>query len=228
MIKAEKLHFFRWDGHQQQAIINNLSFELEDGEQLALLGDSGSGKTTLLNLLAGLLVPDDGRIIVDHKAVTGRSVDQLAQYRRSIGLIFQQYQLLAPLTVKDNILFQYRLNGLGCPDKDLADITERLGINHKLNALPHQLSGGEQQRVGIARALIHRPSLVLADEPTGNLDQDRSLDVVRLMTDLCQERQVNLIMVTHSHQLADFFTRTHYLKNGCLYQDSEGKEAIHA
>lgn len=220
MILIENIRFFRRDGHQKQAVINDLSLTLQSGEQLALLGDSGSGKTTLLHLLAGLLTPDEGRININGQEISGFNQDQLALYRRSIGLIFQHYQLLPPLTVADNILFQYRLNNPNYQDKqaqqNLQAIACRLGIENKLDALPNQLSGGEQQRVGIARALINQPKLILADEPTGNLDQARSTDVVELMTTLCQEQGINLIMVTHSQQLADYFQQIKYLKSGHL------------
>ena len=155
----------------------------------------------------------------------------------SIGLIFQQHQLLAPLTVADNILFQYRLNEGKKNSKQAAKsvqqekqalqiLAERLGIAHKLHVLPHQLSGGEQQRVGIARALIHQPQLILADEPTGNLDQERSIEVVKLMTALCKELNINLIMVTHSQQLAHYFERVLYLKAGCLEEMPRPSESF--
>ncbi len=224
MIRIEQLNFTRRDGDQKHSVLKDLNLTLEPGEQLALLGDSGSGKTTLLHLLAGLLKPDSGSLRINQQELNGLSQKQLALYRRNIGLIFQQHQLLAPLTVEDNILFQYRLNEGKKNSKQtvkqekqaLQILAERLGIAHKLQALPHQLSGGEQQRVGIARALIHQPQLILADEPTGNLDQERSIEVVKLMTELCKERHINLIMVTHSQQLAHYFERVLYLKAGCL------------
>jgi ABC-type lipoprotein export system ATPase subunit len=237
MIRIEQLNFTRRDGDQKHSVLKDLSLTLEPGEQLALLGDSGSGKTTLLHLLAGLLKPDSGLLRINQQELTGLSQKQLALYRRSIGLIFQQHQLLAPLTVADNILFQYRLNEGKKNSKQAAKsvqqekqalqiLAERLGIAHKLHALPHQLSGGEQQRVGIARALIHQPQLILADEPTGNLDQERSIEVVKLMTALCKERNINLIMVTHSQQLAHYFERVLYLKAGCLEEMPRPSESF--
>ena len=232
MIRIEQLNFTRRDGDQKHSVLKDLNLTLEPGEQLALLGDSGSGKTTLLHLLAGLLKPDSGSLRINQQELNGLSQKQLALYRRNIGLIFQQHQLLAPLTVEDNILFQYRLNEGKKNSKQtvkqekqaLQILAERLGIAHKLQALPHQLSGGEQQRVGIARALIHQPQLILADEPTGNLDQERSIEVVKLMTELCKERHINLIMVTHSQQLAHYFERVLYLKAGCLEKMSNPSE----
>ena len=237
MIRIEQLNFTRRDGDQKHSVLKDLSLTLEPGEQLALLGDSGSGKTTLLHLLAGLLKPDSGLLRINQQELTGLSQKQLALYRRSIGLIFQQHQLLAPLTVADNILFQYRLNEGKKNSKQAAKsvqqekqalqiLAERLGIAHKLHVLPHQLSGGEQQRVGIARALIHQPQLILADEPTGNLDQERSIEVVKLMTALCKELNINLIMVTHSQQLAHYFERVLYLKAGCLEEMPRPSESF--
>lgn len=129
-------------------------------------------------------------------------------------MIFQHYQLLDCLTVKQNILFQYKLNFPGQVASEFDHLVKELGLQNKLNALPHQLSGGEQQRVGIARALLNKPQIIFADEPTGNLDQKRSHQVVKLLTELCRARQINLIMVTHSHQLTDYFDHVKVLRDG--------------
>lgn len=214
MIEINKVSFSRNDGDQRQLIIDNLSLSLKSGEQLALLGDSGSGKTTLLNILAGLLLPNSGSVSVNGESIEQYSSDQLAFYRRKIGLIFQHYQLLDCLTVKQNILFQHHLNGRHQHHSEFEELVDELGLANKLNAFPEQLSGGEQQRVGIARAILNQPKLILADEPTGNLDQARSHQVVKLMTQLCKERNINLVMVTHSQQLTTYFDRVAVLKNG--------------
>jgi ABC-type lipoprotein export system ATPase subunit len=139
-------------------------------------------------------------------------------YRRTIGIIFQNYQLLPSLNIEDNILFQFRLNQQKNEEQALENITKELGIHHKLKAYPHQLSGGEQQRAAIARALIHNPIMVLADEPTGNLDQKRSLDVVHMIRELCRDRKVNFIMVTHSEHLAQKLQYVKELRHGQLYE----------
>ncbi len=214
MIEINNVSFSRNDGDQRQLIIDNLSLSLKSGEQLALLGDSGSGKTTLLNILAGLLLPNSGSVIVNGESIEQYSSDQLAFYRRKIGLIFQHYQLLDCLTVKQNILFQHHLNGRHQHHSEFEELVGDLGLVNKLNAFPEQLSGGEQQRVGIARAILNQPKLILADEPTGNLDQARSHQVVKLMTQLCKERNINLVMVTHSQQLTTYFDRVAVLKSG--------------
>ena len=214
MISLSNVSFTRQDGEVKRTIINNLSLDIIAGEQIALLGDSGSGKTTLLNLLAGLLSPDSGEITVNTQQISRLNTNQLALYRRQIGIVFQHYQLLSPLSVKDNICFQARLNGRQPSTTEIHNIAEKLGLEDKLNAKPEQLSGGEQQRVGIARALLNKPKLLLADEPTGNLDAARSQEVVALLKQLCQEQDIILIMVTHSQLLADKFTKQLFLKDG--------------
>lgn len=216
MISVTDLCFRRQDGDQVQTLFDGLSFNLEAQEQVALVGDSGSGKTTLLHLLAGLLSPNSGEINVNGELISTYNEQQRAHYRRKIGLIFQHYQLLDCLTVQQNILFQHRLNFPKQPPTALSELVEQLGLGNKLNKLPSQLSGGEQQRVGIARALLNQPKLILADEPTGNLDQARSHQVVEMLTNLCKERQINLIMVTHSQQLTRYFNRVKVLANGQL------------
>ncbi|MBQ4837237.1 MULTISPECIES: ABC transporter ATP-binding protein [Pseudoalteromonas] len=217
MIQLKNVVFSRADGAVQRRIINNVSVTIEGAQQVALVGDSGSGKTTLLNLLAGLLMPDSGEIKVNGTVISGFDDNQLALYRRKIGVIFQHYQLLEALNVADNITFQARLNGLEVSQQTLSTLAQRLGIAHKLTALPCELSGGEQQRVGIARAIINQPKVILADEPTGNLDSERSQEVLELLQSLCKEHQINLVMVTHSEKLAVQFERQLRLKNGQLH-----------
>lgn len=217
MIELKNVTFKRTDGTDERTILDNITLVIGRATQVALLGDSGSGKSTLLNLLAGLLKPNRGEVIVNNQTISALTMQQLAHYRRTIGIIFQQYQLLSPLTVKDNITFQARLNKLDCSEQDIQQLSQRLGIAHKLNALPQQLSGGEQQRVGIARAILNRPKLLLADEPTGNLDAQRAQEVLELLMTLCHERDINLVLVTHSARLAGQLSRQLVLKDGRLY-----------
>lgn len=214
MISVTDLCFRRQDGAEVQTLFDGFSFEIPAQQQVALLGDSGSGKTTLLHLLAGLLSPDSGQITINSETISSYNQQQLAHYRRKIGLIFQHYQLLDCLTVKQNILFQHKLNLPNEAADELEDLVQKLGLSGKLDKLPHQLSGGEQQRVGIARALLNQPKLILADEPTGNLDQARSHQVVEMLTNLCKQRQINLVMVTHSQQLTQYFDSVKTLANG--------------
>ncbi len=214
MIEVKDLCFSRNDGDNQQRILNKLNLFVPAAQHLALLGDSGSGKTTFLHILAGLLQADSGSVSINNQELSLLNERELALYRRKIGLIFQHYQLLDCLSVKQNILFQHKLNFPGQTASEFEPLIEELGLQNKLNALPHQLSGGEQQRVGIARALLNRPQIIFADEPTGNLDQKRSHQVVKLLTELCSERNINLVMVTHSHQLTDYFDHVNVLRDG--------------
>ena len=205
MIEVKNLCFSRSDGENKENILNQLNLSVPAAQHLALLGDSGSGKTTLLHVLAGLLQADSGLVSVNDQELSLLNETQLTLYRRKIGLIFQHYQLLDCLTVKQNILFQHKLNFPKQDANEFDHLVTELGLQDKLDALPHQLSGGEQQRVGIARALLNKPQIIFADEPTGNLDRKRSHQVVKLLTELCSARKINLVMVTHSHQLTDYF-----------------------
>lgn len=214
MIEVKDLCFIRNDGENKQSILNKLDLFVPAAQHLALLGDSGSGKTTFLHILAGLLQADSGSVSVNNQELSVLNERELALYRRKIGLIFQHYQLLDCLTVKQNILFQHKLNFPGQAASEFDHLINELGLQNKLNSLPHQLSGGEQQRVGIARALLNKPQIIFADEPTGNLDQKRSHQVVKLLTELCSARKINLIMVTHSHQLTDYFDQVNVLRDG--------------
>ncbi len=214
VIEVKDLCFSRTDGDSKHNILNQLNLSVPAAQHLALLGDSGSGKTTFLHIIAGLLQADSGSVNVNNQELTLLNDKQLALYRRKIGLIFQQYQLLDCLTVKQNILFQHKLNFAGKAATEFDSLVDSLGLSQKLHALPHQLSGGEQQRVGIARALLNKPQIIFADEPTGNLDQTRSHQVVELLTKLCKAREINLVMVTHSQQLTDYFDQVKVLRDG--------------
>jgi putative ABC transport system ATP-binding protein len=214
MIEVKDLCFSRNDGDKKLNILNQLDLSVPAAQHLALLGDSGSGKTTFLHLLAGLLQADSGFVSVNNQELSSLNEKELTLYRRKIGLIFQHYQLLDCLTVKQNILFQHQLNFPKKPADELEHLVDELGLKNKLDSLPHQLSGGEQQRVGIARALLNKPQIIFADEPTGNLDRKRSHQVVKLLTELCSVRKINLVMVTHSNQLTDYFDQVKVLRDG--------------
>ncbi|MCF2910024.1 ABC transporter ATP-binding protein [Pseudoalteromonas sp. DL2-H2.2] len=218
MIQLDKITLRRRDGAGYRHVLDNLSWSVSGAQQVALTGESGSGKTTLLNILAGLLSPDAGTICINEQFIHTYNATQLALYRRTIGMIFQHYQLLSPLSVADNMAFQARLNGRAVSREDIALMAQRLGLGDKLDVFPAQLSGGEQQRVGIARALLNQPRILLADEPTGNLDSERSQEVLELLMALCKEQQVNLIMVTHSRALAAQLPRQVELRDGRIHE----------
>ena len=214
MIEVKDLCFSRNDGDNKQNILNQLDLFIPASQHLALLGDSGSGKTTFLHILAGLLQADSGSVCINNQELSLLNETELALYRRKIGLIFQHYQLLDCLTVKQNILFQHKLNYPNKAASEFDHLVNELGLQSKLDSLPDQLSGGEQQRVGIARALLNKPQIIFADEPTGNLDRKRSHQVVKLLTELCSARKINLVMVTHSNQLTDYFDHVKVLRDG--------------
>jgi len=196
------------------SVFNGLDFDMAAGRSIALLGESGSGKSTLLHLIAGLDVVDAGEIIVGDKKLTSMSEAGLAEMRRQqVSLVFQQFHLIATINIADNIRFQAAL----CQRYDAeyeSLLIDRLGLIQQLKKFPHQLSRGQQQRVAIARSLLHRPALVLADEPTGNLDEQSSLEVMSLFSSLVKDTGSSLLMVTHSRDMADYLDQSVLLHNG--------------
>lgn len=184
------------------AVLQGVDLQLEHGSSLALMGESGSGKSTLLHLVAGLDQIDRGSIRVDGRRLDQMNEAQLAHWRRTeIGLVFQQFNLIGSLQVEDNLAFQARLAGRYDPVWQ-TQLVERLGLGALLKRYPEQLSGGQQQRVAIGRALASRPGLLLADEPTGNLDEGTSDEVLQLLLDLLKDSPTSLLMVTHSPRVA--------------------------
>jgi putative ABC transport system ATP-binding protein len=196
------------------AVLRGVSLTLDAGETLALTGESGSGKSTLLHLIGGLDVPGSGTIVLGGVDVTNLDDDGRAHLRRGkVGVVFQQFNLIPSLRIVDNIAFQARLAGVHDAGW-CAQLADRMGLTDQLGKYPEQLSGGQQQRVAIARTLAPRPRLVLADEPTGNLDEATADVVLNLMLDLVDETQAGLLMVTHSDRLAGRMARRLHLKAG--------------
>lgn len=216
MLQLDNLHkvFHQPDG--DVTVLNGVDFRLDKGRSAALLGDSGSGKSTLLHLIAGLDDFSEGEVIIDGQTTRDFTDTDWAELRRDqVSLVFQQYHLISTLTVADNMALQARLSGrldLGFQQY----LTERLGLTPLKHRLPHQLSGGQQQRVAIGRALLHKPGLVLADEPTGNLDEDTSDTVMLLVTELVREAGCSLLMVTHSPTMAAYLDEQWRLHDGQL------------
>ena len=204
------------------AVLRGVDLELARGESLALMGESGSGKSTLLHLVAGLDQVDAGSIQVDDHRLNRMTERQLANWRRTeIGLVFQQFNLIGSLKVEDNLAFQARLAGR-FDTAWQAHLAERLGLTALLRRYPEQLSGGQQQRVAIGRALASRPGLLLADEPTGNLDEATSDEVLQLLLSLLGDSATSLLMVTHSAKVAERLSRKVVLHYGRLAGQGDG------
>jgi len=197
-------------------VLDGVSLDLAEGETLALTGESGSGKSTLLHLLAALDTPDEGTIVLDGVPLTGLDDAGRAEQRReTVGLVFQQFNLIPALDVAANLAFQARLAGRHDAVWQ-AQLVKRLGLADCLGRYPEQLSGGQQQRVAIGRALAARPRILMADEPTGNLDEASADAVMGLMLDLVAETGAGLLMVTHSSRLAARLSRRAHLSGGRL------------
>lgn len=214
MLAVENLHKGYVTAQGPLAVLRGIDLQLERGVSLALMGESGSGKSTLLHLLAGLERADSGRILVEGVPLADRREADLARWRREgIGLVFQQYNLISSLDVAANLAFQARLAGRHDPAW-VMHLAERLGLQAVLTRYPEQLSGGQQQRVAIGRALASRPPLLLADEPTGSLDEASSEAVLALLLQLVGELGCSLLMVTHSERLAARLDRRLVLHHG--------------
>jgi putative ABC transport system ATP-binding protein len=218
MIQVQKISKTYQDVDRQVTVFKDLSFNLNAGQTVALMGQSGSGKSTLLHLLGGFDTVSSGDIIVNDANITTMNDSQLSLFRRNqLGMIFQQYNIIPSLTALDNITFVRRLIGLPAVDEDTEQLIDVLGLRDRLDHYPAQLSGGEQQRVATARALAAKPSLILADEPTGNLDEETAAQVMKLLVKAVELNGVTLLLVTHSQTTANYLQSTWRLKKGVLH-----------
>ena len=209
-------HLSKQFGDGNKPVIDDLNLSLDTGQSVSIRGASGSGKSTLLSLIAGFDEPDSGSITVHNVILPFKGEKQADRFRREhLGVVFQSFNLLSCLSVEDNIAFTARLKGN--VDRDYQQhIMQRLGISALAGKSAALLSGGEQQRVAIARALVHKPSLILADEPTGNLDEDNSEKVSSALYALCSELNTTLVVVTHSNEVAALAQRQCWLRHGKL------------
>ncbi len=190
-------------GENEIHACDEVSISIEDGEFVAIIGTSGSGKSTLLNLLGGLDRPTSGTVTVSGKDIFSMNDEELTIFRRrNIGFVFQNYNLVPILNVYENIVLPIELDGSQVDKEYVDQIIRTLGLEEKLTAMPNQLSGGQQQRVAIARALASKPAIILADEPTGNLDSKTSMDVISLLKMTSQEFHQTIVMITHNEEIA--------------------------
>lgn len=202
--------------------LDNVSLRLTDGDFVAVVGRSGSGKTTLLNMLAGLDTPDCGTVIFDGMDITALSEGKKALLRRGkIGVVYQFYNLIPELNVRENILLPTELDGRSIDEEWLDTILRAVGMQGREHAYPNTLSGGQQQRVAIARALFSRPKLLLADEPTGNLDAENTREILHLLRLMNEEYGVTLLVVTHSEEVASIAKRRIIFEGGRMTQCGE-------
>ena len=199
--------------------LDGVTLSIEKGEFVAIVGTSGSGKSTLLNMIGGLDVPTSGKVIVDGRELSTLKDEQLTIFRRrKIGFIFQNYNLVPVLNVYENIVLPAELDGNKVDKMFMKEVVQMLGLEDKLNNMPNNLSGGQQQRVAIARALVSKPAIVLADEPTGNLDSKTSADVLGLLKTTSQKFHQTLVMITHNNEIAQLADRIIRIEDGKIVQ----------
>ncbi len=215
MIKIENVK----KTYNHSRALNGVSLTMHEGEEYLIKGASGSGKSTLLYLIGGLDRPDEGTVIVNQKNLVDLSDEELALYRnRYVGFVFQFHFLLPSMNCLDNVLLPSRLGGLFSPDivLQVTKLAKHLGVEHCLLKYPFELSGGEQQRINIIRALSLKPKLLLCDEPTGNLDSENSIKVILLLKELAREYKSTLVVVTHDPQIAQGFSNQFIMRDGVL------------
>ena len=203
--------------------LDNVSFSVEKGEFLAIIGPSGSGKSTLLHILGGVDVPTSGSVVINQTDISNLDETALAIFRRrQIGLIYQFYNLIPILTAQENLTLPLLLDGRKPDKKQIDTLVKRLGLENRLDHLPNQLSGGQQQRVSIGRALVNNPALMLADEPTGNLDSENSKEIISLLRQFNKEFNQTVIIITHDEKIANSADRVITIEDGkiCLLYTS--------
>ena len=224
MIQAQNITKVAQTGTHRVEILRGIDLEIQRGEACAIMGPSGSGKSTLLGLLAGLDSPTTGRILLDNTEITGLGEDALAAIRgRKVGFVFQSYQLIPTLTAEENVLLPWELTGTeGDGPARARQLLDEVGLAERRDHYPVQLSGGEQQRVALARAFMARPPILMADEPTGNLDSANGQHILELLFELNRREQTTLILVTHDPALAARATRRIHLKDGRIVSDERG------
>lgn len=217
VLSARGLHKYYRVDHRRITVLNDVSLTVGGGEFMVIAGLSGSGKTTLLSILSGLDRPDSGSVVIQDVDITHLSEDRLAPFRnRVFGFVFQAFHLVPSLTALENVMFPAELDGRASARQEARALLERVGLGERQDNLPHQLSGGEKQRVAICRALVNRPQIVFADEPTGNLDSRNGGLILDLLLEFQRERRSTLVLVTHNAHIAARADRTVTMIDGCL------------
>ena len=215
ILETKELKKYYGSGDTLVKALDGVDLAVEDGEFMAIVGTSGSGKSTLLHMLGGLDRPTSGSVTVDGQDIFSLKDEALTIFRRrKIGFVFQSYNLVPVLTVRENIILPIQLDGEMVDETYVAQVVSALGLEHKLNSLPNQLSGGQQQRVAIARALAAKPAILLADEPTGNLDSRTSQDVLSLMKVTGRKFAQTMVMITHNEEIAQLADRIVRIEDG--------------
>ena len=215
ILETKDLRKFYGSGDTQVKALDGVDLSVENGEFVAIVGTSGSGKSTLLHMLGGLDRPTSGAVLVDGKDIFSLKDEELTIFRRrKIGFVFQSYNLVPVLSVYENIVLPIQLDGGRVDEAYVKQVIEALGLEQKLDRLPSQLSGGQQQRVAIARALATKPAILLADEPTGNLDSRTSQDVLSLMKTTGQKFAQTMVMITHNEEIAQLSDRIVRIEDG--------------
>lgn len=224
ILEVKNLKKYYDTGEIRVKALDGISFSVEKGEFLAIVGTSGSGKSTLLHMLGGLDVPTSGQVVVDGTDISQMTDDELAVFRRrKTGFVFQNYNLLPLMNVYENIILPVKLDGIS-PDKNYVEqIIAILGLEKKKYAMPNQLSGGQQQRVALARALAAKPAIILADEPTGNLDSRTSQDVLGLIKTTGERFGQTIVMITHNDEIAQMAERIMRIEDGKICGGENGE-----
>ena len=215
ILKTSNLKKYYGNGENLVKAIDNANIDIKEGEFVAIVGKSGSGKSTLLHMMGGLDNPTEGKVYKNDKDIYALKEEELAIFRRkNIGFIFQNFNLIPSLNVWENITLPVGLDGKEINKPFVTDIINSLGLESKVDALPNTLSGGQQQRVAIARALVARPAIILADEPTGNLDSKTSDEVMSLLKTMIKKYNQTLVMITHDETIAQMADRVIYIEDG--------------